>query len=245
MTRVEDGSAGVRIITLARGEKRNALTTEMLDALRAAVEGLSGARAVAVLGEGRVFCAGFDLMLSAGDESLAVLRAQLSGLSAVVRAWRACPVPVVLCVQGAALAGGCALLGGADVVVVERRAQLGYPALRLGLSPAVSAPFLRLSVGDGAARGLMLAQRLITGEEAVTLGLAHEAVDGDDRARARALELAEGLARKPAGAMARTKAWLAEAEGLAARDVERALAASLDSVGHETFDLLGREVWNR
>lgn len=236
----------VWVITLARPEKRNALTPDALRALAQALrEAPASTHTVLLQGEGRAFCAGFDLSLCKDDPPhQPTLGALLTHLAAAVRAMRDQPRPVVLCAHGAAIAGGCALLGGADLVVADRAAKLGYPVVRLGVSPAVSAPWLRLAVGDGQARSRTLDTQLITGERAHELGLVHELTETPDDARPRALELARSLAAKPPHAVAATRGWLDRiGASPAAGDAERALAASMSLVGHDESRTMLAEVW--
>lgn len=257
MIRVE-GRGAVRVVTLDRADKRNALTVAMLGDLKRAFEDLGPAsaepvRAVVLLGAGPVFCAGFDLNedIARDADPLAALRLQLTGLAEAVAAMRAGGAAVVAGVQGAAVAGGCALLGGADMVVAERGARLGYPVLRLGISPAVTGPWLAAMVGDGAARALMLEPELIGAERALAVGLVHEVVDGAGVVEARAMEVAAMLAGKPGGAVAATRGWLDEiGRGEIARSMERAgpgeaLAASLAAVDGETERRMREKVWKR
>ena len=199
----------VATITLDRPDRRNALTPDMLGRLAAAIpEAARASRCLVLAGAGKVLCAGFDLSLCKDDHSGSVMRSLLTGLSRAVRALREVPVPVVIAAHGAAIAGGCALLGGGDVVITDDQATLGYPVTRMGISPAVSAPFLRLSIGDAACRERLLDSGLISGADAVRLGLAHESLAGADDVIPRSLAVAAGLAEKPAGAMAATKSWL-------------------------------------
>lgn len=221
----------VLVLSLDRAAKRNALTPAMLARLYADVEGIAAdVRAIVLAGEGSVFCAGFDLRLCAEDgESLSHL---LTELSDCVAALRRHPAPVVVAAHGAAIAGGCALLGGADVVVTDRGAKLGYPVVRLGISPAVSAPFLRAAIGAGAARARLLDPGLIDGSHAVKIGLADECVERAEGVRDRAIAIASALADKPTSGVRATKMWLNELDGaLDCRD--RGLAASLAIVGSE------------
>ncbi|HLP84264.1 MAG TPA: enoyl-CoA hydratase/isomerase family protein [Phycisphaerales bacterium] len=223
--RVEDG---VGIITLARGEKRNAMTPGMLDEVLAAVEAMSRDEAVRVMmvtGEGEMFCAGFDLTLCKDDAT--VLPALLTGLAKVVSAMRASDKAVVMSAHGGAIAGGCAMLCGGDVVVTTDEAKIGYPVLRLGISPAVSGPALRLAVGDGAARARMLDTGLVSGRRAVELGLAHASEATRDACEQRAFARAKELASKPAHAMAATKRWLREVSGADASAAGLATSLSL------------------
>ncbi len=220
------------IVVLDRPDKRNALTPDMLAALRGgALEAAPTTRALMLRGEGPVFCAGFDLKMCRDAPDGSVMRSLLSGLSEAITALRALPIPVVAAAHGAAIAGGCALLGGADVVVADRGARLGYPVVKIGVSPAVSAPFLRLAVGDGASRARLVDPDLISGEEAARIGLVHELVDRPEEVLPRAMDAARHLAEKPHHAIAATKRWLGEIEaigdnGRRALDVSLALAGS-------------------
>jgi methylglutaconyl-CoA hydratase len=221
----------VERIALSRPERRNALTPDMLDELEARIGDAGDAGALLLLGEGKAFCAGFDLDLCVGPQGDANLSSLLTGLSRCIAALRALPMPVVIGVQGAAIAGGCALLGGGDVVIAHPDAKLGYPVTRLGISPAVSAPFV--ATPPGQARRLMLDPGLIDGRRGYAMGLVHEL--HDDPA-ARAAEQADQLAAKPLHALAATKRWLNE---LASADAEQGLATSLALVGNaESHDLL-------
>lgn len=237
MIRIEHLAAGDGRIALAlldRREKRNALTPDMLANIRACAERVHGehphSRALVLAGEGDVFCAGFDLSLCRDDEL--AMSALLTRLSAAARALRRLPVPVVIAAHGAAIAGGCALLAGADYVVTDERAKLGYPVVRLGVSPAVSAPMLRLAVGDGHTRERMLDPALIDGREAVRIGLAHECVADPSEVRPRAIEVARAFAAKPPHALATTKRWLNRVDGSDDdAPLDRALHASLALAG--------------
>ena len=157
----------------------------------------------------------------------------LTGLSGAIKVLRRCEVPVVLAAHGAAIAGGCALLGGADVVVTHHEAKIGYPVVRLGISPAVSAPFLRQSVGDGKARERMLDSALVSGWDAFRIGLAHECIEDAGKVRDRAMVIAEQLAAKPRWGMAATKKWMGEIDGSFGGDAGRGLDASLALVGSD------------
>lgn len=196
----------ILVVRFDRPEKRNALTPAMLASLVSNFDTSWSAHAIVLSGVGETFCSGFDLALCQANDS--ALPALLEGLSRAVRALRAIPAPVVASAHGAAIAGGCALLSGCDLVVTNRTATLGYPVLRLGISPAVAAPALNLSVGAGPARARLLSGQLITGVEAHHLGLAHHLVDDAAQSEARAIELARELIAKPRHALAYTKNFL-------------------------------------
>ncbi|MEM9373002.1 MAG: enoyl-CoA hydratase/isomerase family protein [Planctomycetota bacterium] len=214
MIRVEyiappDDVAPIAAVTLERAAKRNALTPEMLESLGNAFERMpSDVGAVVLSGDGAAFCAGFDLKLCAADASGDTMRALLTGLSRCVNAMRSCERPIVLAVHGSAVAGGCALLGGADIVVAERQSELGYPVVRIGVSPAVSAPFLGASVAAGAMRARLLDPEVISADRAFELGLVHAVRDGPGPTKEHANDLARSLAMKPGIGVRATKSLL-------------------------------------
>lgn len=258
MIRIENGTgedAGVRTIVFDRPEKRNALTPEMLGGLSAAVRAVTlgkgddaRVRCVLLRGEGKSFCSGFDLDLCRGDgPEQGVMKSFLTELSAAVMAMRACPRPIVIACHGAAVAGGCALLGGADVVVADRGAKLGYPVVLLGISPAVSAPFLMGCVGAGPARRRLMDPELFDGAEGARIGLVHELVETREEVGERAHTIARSLAHKSVHAMKSTKGWSLECAGekKMSGKAARALDTSLSLVtGGETITRLA-SVWKK
>lgn len=235
MIRAHDES-GVRVLALDRAERRNAMTPELLEALNGAIRECAGARAVALVGDGPVFCAGFDLKLCAADPGGGVLKDLLSGLSRAILGLRALDAPVVIGAHGAAIAGGAALLGGGDAVVSHAEAQIGYPVVKIGVSPAVSAPFLHAGIG-GRVRERLLDPGLIDGMRAHEIGLVHELADDASGVRERAIGLASALGAKPGSGVSATKRWLDEIEAASAPlggDAGRAaLEASLSIVGND------------
>lgn len=234
MIRVET-TQGVAEIALDRADKHNALTPAMLDELIEAIERADAdesARAILIRGEGESFCAGFDLKMCA--EEAGVLEALLRGLSSSVRAMRRTHKPVVLCAHGASIAGGCALLGGADVVVTESSAKLGYPVVAIGISPAVTAPTFTRAIGLGPARERLLEPRIFSGVEAYALGLAHALSSDAEGCLQEAREIARTAASRPTDAMRATKQWLNNSDGTNHdEEFERALNASLAILGNE------------
>ncbi|MFG0273740.1 MAG: enoyl-CoA hydratase/isomerase family protein, partial [Phycisphaerales bacterium] len=210
---------------------RTLFRSVMLEALAAAtdvVARVASVHAVILAGAGGVFCAGFDLSLCIEDEqAMGVL---LTRLSVCVRKLRRLPTPVVGAASGAAIAGGCALLGACDFVVTDINAKIGYPVVRLGVSPAVASPLLQLAAGRAHARERLLDPGLITGEEAVRIGLATECVQTRAEVLSRAREIANALAAKPAHAVRITKSWLNELDGSDGDALlDGALAASLST----------------
>lgn len=203
----------VAVLAFDRAEQRNAMRPGDLRALLAAIDEQDRAgRAVVLAGEGATFCAGFDLKLCVEDAGATGELLRL--LSACVARLSACDVPVVAAVQGAAVAGGAALLGGVDVVVAEPGTRIGYTAVRVGLSPAVSGPFLAGQVAHGDARGMFLDTRLLSASEAMRIGLVSEIVAERSGLLARAIEWAGMLREKPREGWRATRAWLGELQSV-------------------------------
>ena len=86
------------------------------------------------------------------------------------------PVPLVGRVQGAALGGGAGLAAVCDVVVADEQAIFGFTEVKLGMLPAVIAPFALAKIGRSAARELFLTGARFPAAHARTIGLVHAVV---------------------------------------------------------------------
>ncbi len=134
MSRVRVETKGpVKTVTLCRPEKRNAMDSEMLDALYDVFTAKPDAndRVIVVRGEGPSFCAGIDLAErqrkpSTGNES---------PVERVFHAIEMNPLPTVAVVQGAAIAGGCELALHCEFVVAAETARFGMSLAQIGLAP--------------------------------------------------------------------------------------------------------------
>lgn len=216
--------AGVTIIALARPERRNALTPRMFADLRAALPPRDLQGGVVLTGDGPVFCGGFDLKLCVSEP--ATTAQLLNDLAALLVDLASRDHPVVISAHGAAIAGGAALLGAADYSVGDAAGQYGYPVVRLGISPAVSFPFLRTLTTDGAARERLVDTGLLDGRAAQRVGMLSAVADTPEACLPAAIAACETLAAKPRRAFAATKNLL-RSFGPSAADAQRALAASL------------------
>lgn len=202
------------VLTLNDPERRNALGIAMFDALEKALTSLETDESIRVIllrGAGSVFCAGFDLGLAVEKPEL--MGRYIDHLSRINRRVRRLAPVVVVAVQGAAIAGGCALLSACDFVFISPDAKVGYPVHPIGVSPAVTIPTLQAAIGSGVARGLLLGGALIDGLEAKRIGLATHLAQSEDTVNDEAMALCRMLAEKPPEAMRYTKAWLNELDG--------------------------------
>jgi hypothetical protein len=124
------------------------------------------------------------------------------------------PVPVIARVQGAALGGGMGLCAVSDLVIAEAGARFGFTETRLGLLPAVIAPFVIAKVGESHARALFPGGRRFDATRALRIGLVHEVVEGIASLDAAVdVAIADLLAAGPTAARA-AKAIVREVRGL-------------------------------
>jgi methylglutaconyl-CoA hydratase len=236
VTSIEDG---VFSITLNRPEKRNALSSELIELLHQALEHAdidADVRVVVIRGSGKDFCAGADLdeLLASAERTLAENESSALRLGEIFERIRALPKPVVSLVQGRALAGGAGLATSCDLVVASRSAQIGYPEIQRGFVPAMVATLLRRSVGEKIALDLLLTGRVLGAEDAVAAGLISRVVaDGDLENEGQSL--ARRLANSSASALALTKQLFFELDGNDFVDGIR-LGARVNAVARGTSD---------
>jgi len=181
---VED-RGGVRILTMNRPEKRNALNTALT---RALLEGLRAADAapsvacVVLTGAGRGFCAGADLAefkeLTPEKQPLVDERAELT--MQLHLAFSKMAKPVVTAINGAAMGGGAGLAIAGDLAVMAESAQIGYLEIRHGLVAAIVMANLVRQVGRKHAFELVSLGEPISAEKALALGMVNGVVPDKD-----------------------------------------------------------------
>lgn len=219
VTTIQDHVAEVR---LNRPDKRNGLDLAMFRALIEAGETVGkdpSVRAVVLSGEGKAFCAGLDWGAFLADPvgSRALLERDESRSPANVAqrcgwVWAECPVPVIAAVHGATYGGGLQLALGADLRLVAPDAQLSVMEIKYGLVPDMGASETLLGVvRPDVAKELMWTGRVVSGEEAVQLGLATR-VEADPRAAS--LALARSIAAQSPHAVRAGKKLLGAAPAL-------------------------------
>jgi methylglutaconyl-CoA hydratase len=122
------------------------------------------------------------------------------------------PKPTVARVQGVALGGGMGLVAACDIAVATRDASFGTTEVRLGLTPSTIAPYVIAAIGERAARHHFLAGDRFGADEALRIGLVHEAVAAE-ALDARLGELLETLRNAAPQAQAHCKRLLASLRG--------------------------------
>jgi len=169
-------SGGVLAITLARPERRNAITIDMYAALADAIAGAfedGETRVISIRGEGQDFAAGNDLadflQAQRTDEDIPVWR--------LLRALAECEIPIVAAVHGNCVGIGTTMLLHCDLVIADDSARFSMPFVDLALVPeaASSMLFPRLAGRRRAAHYLLLAEPF-GADEALSIGLASHRV---------------------------------------------------------------------
>jgi methylglutaconyl-CoA hydratase len=172
----------VTTLTMNRAARRNAFNPQMVDALTRSFLQLGrddDVRVVVLQGDGEGFSAGADLeyMRAMGGFGVAENRVDAQKLSDLFTAIRGCPKPVVARVHGAAVGGGAGLVAAADIAIASSDAVFAFPEVRLGLVPAIVAPYVVSRVGGAAARRLFLTGAKVGAEYARDIGLVSEVVE--------------------------------------------------------------------
>jgi enoyl-CoA hydratase/carnithine racemase len=223
--------AGVARVFLNRPEKANALTSAMLGALAAELEGLKqsrGLRVVVLAGRGKAFSGGADVSELASltrDNAAAFVDA----IHQVCRSIRALDVPVVASVHGACIGGALEIAAACDLRVAAAGTKFAMPEVRLGIPSVVEAALLPRLMGSGRAAWLVLTGESIDAAKAAEWGLVEE-VCAADRLEERTGILVESLVAGEAGALAAqkrlTQLW---DEAPLSRSVQQSLAAFADA----------------
>jgi len=231
---VDDAVATVR---MSRPEKRNALDAAMFEALIRTGKQImadKSIRAVVIHGEGKAFCAGLDFgsfmgspqlmqkLLERKEESLANMAQRAAWI------WQEVNVPVIAAVHGVALGGGLQIALAADLRYVTPDAQLSVMEIKWGLIPDMSlTQTLPRLVPLDVAKELTFTGRIVSGTEAIALGLATKVSDDP---LADALETAKLIASKSPHAIRASKTLFNDGPGMTRADalkLETALQVSL------------------
>ena len=202
-----ENRGAVRVLTLNRPEKRNALDTALtralLEALRATDED-DEVRAVVLTGAAPAFCAGADLAEFKGlaDPQAAEARSELTMnlhliFSKMIK-------PVVTAINGSAMGGGAGLAIAGDLAVMAETAKLGYPETKHGIVAAIVMANLVRQAGRKSAFELVALAEPIGAPRALELGLVNRVVP-DRLVVEEAVHLGERLATVSRPAMALTK----------------------------------------
>lgn len=211
----------VATITLDRPEVLHALDAMMFDELEQAFAELTAdanVRAILLTGSGeRAFAAGADIRALAETDAASGRAASERGQHVFLQIER-CGKPVIACVNGVALGGGCELALACTFRIASERAKLGLPELKLGLIPGYGGTQrLPRLIGKNAALRLMLTGAAVDAAEALRLGLVDEVVPAGEL-MARAYAVADSIAAMAPLAVSAVMQAVARGEGLPIQD---------------------------
>jgi enoyl-CoA hydratase/carnithine racemase len=203
---VEDRGA-VRILTMNRPEKRNALNSELTQALFDSLHAADKDKVVhciVLTGAGAGFCAGADLSEFKGlqDPQAAERRAELT--MQLHLAFSRISKPVVSAINGAAMGGGAGLALAPDMALMAEGAKLGYPEAKHGIVAAIVMANLVRLIGRKAAFELVSLGEPLDAARALHLGMVNRVVP-EAELLPQAVYLGEKLAAIARPAMAETK----------------------------------------
>lgn len=186
-----DEADGIATLRLNRPDKLNALADETMDALLSGLDHVAASDALVLVltGEGRGFCAGFDLSLAAstgadgtgaGDET-AFWMARQEKFASVVTRLRSLPQPTIAAVNGAAAGAGLGLALACDTRIGSTAARFNSAFIRVGMSSCdIGVSYLLpRAIGTTRAFEMMLTGRMVEAAEAERIGLILRAVEPD------------------------------------------------------------------
>lgn len=226
-------------IFLTRAEKKNALNDELVSEfydLLIKLEKKNDISLLTITGEGDTFSAGADLahiqkLSSYSFEENLRDSVRLKNLFHKIYSF---PKPVLAIVNGHAIAGGAGLASVCDIILMKESAKIGYTEVKIGFIAAIVMVFLRQIVGEKVANDLLFSGRLITANEAKSLGLVNH-VYSDMEFEESCKNYIEKLLNNSPQAQENTKKLLREIKSLS---LEKALEIAVKSNAEtrESFD---------
>jgi len=174
-----DPAPGICRLTLNRPQQRNALSTELMTALEAALDACAAEpdlRAIIIAASGPAFCAGHDLKemtarRADADKGAAFFKALFTQCSRLMRKIVRHPRPVIAEVHALATAAGCQLVASCDLAVAAEGASFATPGVNIGLFCSTPMVALSRNVPRKQAMEMLLTGTPITALRAHEIGL--------------------------------------------------------------------------
>ena len=166
---IVDRRGSVLNLALNNPERKNALNSEMMGALIAAIEeskNYDELRVIIIQGKGDAFCSGADLNSWKPSE-----------LQELLKAISQCPIPTVADVHGVCLGGGMGLISACDFIVAKQETTFGFPEIQIGLIPAVIFPYVSSKLHHSKIRELFITGERFGNKRATELGLLYHNED--------------------------------------------------------------------
>jgi enoyl-CoA hydratase/carnithine racemase len=204
---LKEDRGAVRILTMNRPEKRNALnadlTSHLLRELTTA-DADDNVRCIVLTGAGPGFCAGADLAEFKGLQDPAPAEARAELTMQLHLCFSRLRVPVVTAINGHAMGGGAGLAIAGDMAVMAQDARLGYPEAKHGIVAAIVMANLVRQAGRKAAFELVALGEPIDAQRALQLGMVNR-ICSLESVLNEAVTFADRLAAVARPAMAETK----------------------------------------
>ena len=215
----------ITVLTMNRGDARNALSEELVVALREQIEDLSRShsiKAIIIAANGPAFCAGHDIReleshRQDDDGGKNYFKRIFSASSTLMLEIMACQKPVIAAVGGTATAAGCQLVATCDLAVASEDAQFCTPGVHIGLFCTNPMVALTRNVGQKQAMEMLLLGEMIGAKQAYDFGLINR-VAPNARVMPVAMEMAESIASKSAAVISLGKKTFHAQQGLPAKE---------------------------
>ena len=205
----ETSPAGIHRLTLNDLARRNALSTTMLRALKAAIEAAASdhsVRVVVIAANGPAFSAGHDLKeirtaREASDAGRAAFTEMMDLCAELMQSIVNCHKPVMAEIAGVATAAGCQLVASCDLAIAAESARFATPGVNIGLFCSTPMVALSRNVNNKQAMEMLLTGEMIGAAKACEIGLVNKVVSNENLTTS-ATELAEKIAAKSARVLA-------------------------------------------
>ena len=196
-------------ITLNRENQLNILTKELLNELKHFLQNLDikNSSGILIVGSGnKAFSAGGDLkhMMQLNEKGGRDLSQLAQTVTLLIEQL---PLPVIACVDGFALGGGCELAMSCDFIYATQKSKFGQPEVKVGLMPGFGG-IVRLAklIGPALAKELIYTGRIISAFEAEKMGLVNKLFKDRDELMLSALKTIDEIARNSSNAITAVKA---------------------------------------
>ena len=240
---VEATPQGVVTVTLNRPQKKNAFDARLISALSDTFQtlaGASGVRVIFIQGARGMFCAGADLdwMAAAAERTEADNRADAMEMAKMFKALWDLPALTVALIEGGAFGGGAGLAAACDVAIATSSSRFSFSEVRLGLIAATISPYVVAAIGPRTARALLATGQVFDATHAERVGLISQCVADADGLTTRRDELIKTMNLCAPGAVADSKALVAD---IAHRPIESVMDETARRIARARVGDEGRE----
>ncbi|MCP4331133.1 MAG: enoyl-CoA hydratase [Gammaproteobacteria bacterium] len=180
---LREDNEGVTTLTLNRPAQYNALSSEMLAELQAALDAIDAddsVRVVIIAANGKAFCPGHDLKQMRSSEEREFHQALFEQCSKMMLTINQLQQPVIARVNGIATAAGCQLVAMCDLAVATEEARFAVSGINVGLFCSTPAVPLSRNMGRKQAMHMLLTGDFISAQTAQQYGLVNEVVAADE-----------------------------------------------------------------